>query len=376
MKKRFLSLLLVFCMLLPISAFAFRQEDGIACFNYLKNYLRSNGTYQNGVYTYHGVERSASDSGLEMLFNIILTYDPVSNVLVFADEAQQDLEDDEGFFRAAVTIPYTLNMPYDAVERITILDETYLLTAKIDASFTTQSRDLLEGEDTLGTDALFPYTVALAFRHVQDNLLTPAGFRFSALGLTALYHELYPCDGGEACPSKNFTDVDFKAYYHNAMDWAVVNGVTTGVTPTTFCPSNSCTRAQMVTFLWRAKGSPEPTNTTSRFVDVAAGQYYTKAVIWAVEQGITTGVDATHFMPNNTVTRAQTVTFLWRMEGKPNPTGSASFPDVPAGAYYASAVSWALENHITTGMGNGTFAPNNNCTRAQIVTFLYRAIAE
>ena len=111
-------------------------------------------------------------------------------------------------------------------------------------------------------------------------------------------------------------------------------------------------------------------------MDVPAGQYYTKAVLWAVENEITTGVDAAHFMPHNTVTRAQTVTFLWRMQGKPNPTGSASFPDVPANAYYAKAVAWALENNVTTGMGNGLFAPNNNCTRAQIVTFLYRTIVK
>ena len=132
----------------------------------------------------------------------------------------------------------------------------------------------------------------------------------------------------------------------------------------------------MVTFLWRAKGSPNPTASTSQFVDVPADQYYTKAVIWAVENEITTGVDSTHFMPNNTVTRAQTVTFLWRMEGKPNPASSASFSDVPANAYYAKAVSWALENNVTTGMGGGVFAPNNDCTRAQIVTFLYRAIVK
>ena len=379
MKKRILSLLLALCMLLPISAFALGEADGTACFNYLKNYLRTNGTYQNGVYTYEGLERSASDDGVEMIFHILLSYDPAANALVFADEASQDIQDDEGFFRSQVTIPSTLSMPYAAAERITVLDTTYNLTAQITSDFTTQSNDILVGEDTLGTDDLFPYTIALAFRHVQDNILTPAGYKFDVLGLPALYEELYPsepCDGGASCPSKAFTDVDRTAYYHLAMDWAVVNNVTTGVTPTTFCPSKSCTRAQMVTFLWRAKGSPNPTASTSQFVDVPAGQYYTKAVIWAVEQGITTGVDNTHFMPNNTVTRAQTVTLLWRMEGQPNPASSASFSDVPANAYYAKAVSWALENNVTTGMGGGIFAPNNDCTRAQIVTFLYRTIVK
>ena len=379
MKKRILSLLLVLCMLLPVSAIALGQDAGTDCFNYLKNYLQTNGTYQNGVYSYHGVERSTTDAGMEMVFNLILSYNPSTNALIFADEARQELEDDWGFFRSEVTVPSTLRMPYAATEQISVLDETYYCTASITPDFTTQSNDILVGEETFGTDDLFPYTVALAFRHVQDNILTPAGHKFSALGLTALYEELYPtapCDGGANCPSKAFTDVDRTAYYHLPMDWAVVNNVTTGVTPTTFCPSKSCTRAQMVTFLWRAKGSPNPTASTSQFADVPAGQYYTKAVIWAVENEITTGVDSTHFNPNNTVTRAQTVTFLWRMEGKPNPTGSASFSDVPANAYYAKAVSWALENNVTTGMGGGVFAPNNDCTRAQIVTFLYRAIVK
>ena len=378
MKKRFLSLLVALCLLLPVSAFALGQADGDACFNYLKNYLRTNGTYQSGVYTYEGVERSASDDGIEMVFRIILSYDPAANALIFADEASQAVQDDEGFFRSQVTIPSALRMPYAAMEQISVLDETYVCTAEIRADFTTQSSDILVGEETFGTENLFPYTIALAFRHVQDNILTPAGYKFNALGLTALYEELYPssCDGGADCPSKHFTDVDRKAYYHLPMDWAVVNGVTTGVTPTTFMPNASCTRAQMVAFLWRAKGCPEPAHTTSRFVDVPAGQYYTKAVIWAVEQGVTTGVDETHFMPSRTVTRAQTVTFLWRMQGEPDPVSGASFPDVPANAYYAKAVAWALENHVTTGISGGAFAPNNSCTRAQIVTFLYRTIVK
>ena len=182
------------------------------------------------------------------------------------------------------------------------------------------------------------------------------------------------CDGGKDCPSKIFTDVNQALWYHLPIDWAVTNKVTTGLTPTTFGPNASCTRAQMVTFLWRAVGEPEPKSASNPFVDVPAGQYYAKAVLWALENGITTGIDAAHFAPNNTVTRAQTVTFLWRLKHEPAPTGSQSFPDVPAGQYYAKAVMWAVENNVTNGMGNGLFAPNDNCTRAQIVTFLYRAV--
>ena len=378
MKRRVLCLLLVLCMLLPVSAFALGQEDGAACFDYLKNYLQTNGTFQNGVYTYEGLERSASDDGVQMIFHIFLTYDPAANALTFANEASQDQQDNAVFFRSAVTVPASLRMPYDAVERISVLGQTYFCTAKIASDFTTQSRGILEGEDTFGTEALFPYTVALAFRHVQDNLLTAAGYPFSALGLTALYDELYPsepCDGGDNCPSKVFTDVNRTLWYHLPIDWAVTTGVTNGTSKTTFSPNASCTRAQMVTFLWRAKGEPEPKLQTSKFVDVPADQYYTKAVLWAVENGITDGVDATHFAPGQTVTRAQTVTFLWRMMGKPVPQSSQTFPDVPSGEYYSDAVAWAVENEITNGM-NGVFAPKNDCTRAQIVTFLYRTIVK
>lgn len=182
------------------------------------------------------------------------------------------------------------------------------------------------------------------------------------------------CDGGANCPSAHFRDVDLTKYYHFAMDWAVTTGVTTGVTNTAFEPDRSCTRAQMVTFLWRAMGSPEPVLTSSPFVDVPANKYYTKAVLWALENNITTGVDSTHFMPDRIVNRAQTVTFLWRMKGQPSVSGTTSFSDVPTNAYYARAVAWAAKNGVTTGYANGTFRPDTECSRAQIVTFLYRAI--
>lgn len=183
-----------------------------------------------------------------------------------------------------------------------------------------------------------------------------------------------PCDGGASCPSRVFADVDRGAgsWYHLAVDWAVTSGVTTGMDANHFGPNSSCTRAQMVTFLWRAKGSPAPTRTTNPFVDVPQDQYYYRPVLWALENGVTTGMDATHFGPDSTVTRGQTVTFLWRLEGKPAPKGSGGFRDVPASEYYAKAVAWAVENGITNGVGEGRFAPDDPCTRAQIVTFLWR----
>ncbi|MBQ9046059.1 MAG: S-layer homology domain-containing protein [Oscillospiraceae bacterium] len=183
-----------------------------------------------------------------------------------------------------------------------------------------------------------------------------------------------PCPGDDTCPSIELADVDRspESWYHEAVDWAFVNGVTKGTSATTFSPDDACTRAQAVTFLWRAKGSPEPTATSCDFTDVPQDAYYFKAVLWAVENGVTQGVDATHFAPDAKCTRAHIVTFLYRAEkgaaGAENP-----FVDVPAGEWYTEAVLWAVENGITQGMDATHFAPGNDCTRAQIVTFLYRA---
>ena len=174
-----------------------------------------------------------------------------------------------------------------------------------------------------------------------------------------------------------FVDVPADAYYADAVKWAVENKpvVTTGTDSTHFSPNKDCTRAQMVTFLWRAAGEPEPTSKKNPFADVKSSEYYYKAVLWANEQGITTGTSATTFSPSATVTRAQTVTFLWRMEGTPTVKVKNPFKDVKSGQYYTDAVLWAVENGITNGKTASTFAPNDPCTRAQIVTFLYRDLA-
>lgn len=170
-----------------------------------------------------------------------------------------------------------------------------------------------------------------------------------------------------------FVDVKDSEFYTTPVIWAVENGITNGTSATTFGPNDPCTRGQIVTFLWRAAGSPEPTSSRNPFKDVKSSDYYYKAVLWAVEKGITNGVSATEFAPNATCTRGQVVTFLWRAKGKPSVSGTNPFTDVKAGEYYTEAVVWAVKNGITTGMSATTFAPNNNCTRGQIVTFLYRA---
>ena len=168
-----------------------------------------------------------------------------------------------------------------------------------------------------------------------------------------------------------FSDVSTSAYYYEAVKWAQEKGITGGIGNGLFGPNRPCTRAQIVTFLWRAAGSPEP-KAMSSFADVSTDAYYAKAVAWAVENGITTGTGDGKFSPDATCTRAQSVTFLFRAIGK-LVDSKAEFSDVLTDSYYANAVAWAVENGVTNGIGGGLFGPNNSCTRAQIVTFLFRA---
>ncbi|MFQ8837964.1 MAG: S-layer homology domain-containing protein [Oscillospiraceae bacterium] len=170
----------------------------------------------------------------------------------------------------------------------------------------------------------------------------------------------------------SFVDVPSGSYYEDAVDWAVANGITTGTDAAHFSPDGICTRAQAVTFLWRAAGRPAPESRTMPFTDVPADSYYYDAVLWAVENGITKGTSSTTFSPDDTCTRAQIVTFLWRSEQSPAAGSSNPFTDVSADAYYADAVLWAVKEAITTGTTRTTFSPDAECTRAQIVTFLWR----
>ena len=169
-----------------------------------------------------------------------------------------------------------------------------------------------------------------------------------------------------------FIDVKSGDYFYDAVLWAVEQKITSGTSATTFSPAVSCTRAQMVTFLWRAAGSPKVENVSNPFTDVKLSSYDYDAVLWAIKNGVTSGTSATTFHPDNTVTRGQTVTFLYQNAGSPDVETTGSFTDVAATSYYAQAVAWAVKNSITTSVGNGKFAPDADCTHAQIVTFLYR----
>ena len=180
-----------------------------------------------------------------------------------------------------------------------------------------------------------------------------------------------PAPGGTT--QNPFVDVKQGDYYYDAVQWAVGKKITSGTSATTFTPDGICTRAQTVTFLWRSQGSPKAAGAENPFTDVSKDAYYYDAVLWAVEQGITNGTSATTFSPDATVTRGQTAAFLWRVAKQPQADQTANpFADVTQDAYYYNAVLWAVAKEITNGTSSTTFSPDQGCTRAQIVTFLWR----
>lgn len=173
-------------------------------------------------------------------------------------------------------------------------------------------------------------------------------------------------------PENPFEDVSEGAYYYDAVLWAVREGVTEGTSATTFSPDDTCTRGEMAAFLWKAAGSPEAANRENPFADVSETAYYYKAVLWAVENGITEGTSADMFSPDDICTRGQMSVFLYRYAGSPTVSGDSPFVDVAANTYYYNAILWAVQKGITVGTSKTTFSPDDSCTRAQIVTFLYR----
>ncbi|MBQ6430663.1 MAG: S-layer homology domain-containing protein [Oscillospiraceae bacterium] len=243
---------------------------------------------------------------------------------------------------------------------------------------------LTEGKHCTRCDYKVAQEVVPALGHAWDEgkvtkpaTATAKGEKtFTCTRCGATRTEDIPATGGGSNP---FKDIKTSDYFYNAVLWAAENGVTTGTSATTFSPNATCTRGQVVTFLWRSSGCPEPKSTNNPFKDVKATDYFYKAVLWAAENGVTTGTSATTFSPNAPCTRAHVVTFLWRAQGEPTPANTNNpFKDVTAGQYYTTAVLWAVshEPQITNGTGATTFSPNNPCTRGQIVTFLYRAMAD
>ena len=213
------------------------------------------------------------------------------------------------------------------------------------------------GEDAAVLRTVVGYTGSAAETYAKEN-----GLNFTSLG---------------AVPTSTaFTDVAESAWYYTPVQWAVANGITSGTSETTFSPGNQCTRAQAVTFLWNAKGQPEPKSTKNPFTDVKSTAWYYKAVLWAVENGITSGTSPTTFSPNNTCTRGQIVTFFHNYAGKPAASGKNPFTDVPEKQWYYQPILWAVSEGVTAGLTPTTFGPTNTCTRGQIVTFLYNYLGK
>ena len=230
------------------------------------------------------------------------------------------------------------------------------------------------------TKAVIPESVI----EMWDETFQKTAENFTIYGYANSYAETYAKEHNipflvlekeEVPPKKPFKDVTEGIYYYEPVLWAVDKNITTGWKDDEFAPELSCTRGQVVTFLWRAMGKPEPSTTENPFIDVLENEYYTKAVLWALEKGITTGYDSTHFAPEATVTRSQFVTFLHRTENKPSYSVENPFKDVEQGHYY-DAILWAYENGITTGLNETTFGSEDSCTRGQVVTFLYRALKD
>ena len=254
----------------------------------------------------------------------------------------------------SITVKSAKNGDVTASHKSASKGTTVTLTVDPDKGYVLDTLTVLDGKDK---------EIKLTEKNGKYTFTMPAG----KVTVEAMFE-------AEQSTGKNpFTDVPAGSYYEDAVIWAVDKGITTGTGNGRFSPDAPCTRAQIVTFLWRAAGSPAPKSMSS-FSDVPAEAFYAKAVAWAVEKGITSGTGDGKFSPDATCTRAQAVTFLYRANGSPAVSGNSAFTDVAADAYYAAAVKWAEKNGITGGIGGGLFGSNNNCTRAQIVTFLYRSV--
>ena len=252
-----------------------------------------------------------------------------------------------------ITVKSAKNGDVTASHKSAAKGTTITLTVDPDKGYVLDTLTVLDGKDK---------EIKLTEKNGKYTFTMPA----SKVTVAAMFK-------AEQSTGKNpFTDVPAGSYYEDAVIWAVDKGITTGTSTTTFNPNGICTRAQAVTFLWRAAGSPAAKSAVMPFTDVKAGSYYYDAVLWAVEQGITKGTSDTMFSPDATCTRAQIVTFLWRSQKSPAAGTANPFADVKSTAYYADAVLWAVKENITKGTASTTFNPDADCTRAQIVTFLWR----
>lgn len=386
MKKRLFAFLLVILLVLgTVPAFAAKAPDAAdAAFAYLEKVCREQGTPQDGSqYTF-----TLRRTDLTYSWNFHFCYDAsdrtITITLGLADDSlppyrQKFIIDPDAASRLTSVFQMRTS-DAAATLRWVRMGETYITKSYKMYTGDQQNfdvyipdvyyRSVVFSREQNSEFLNFNKTCCLWFVTLLQEYLEPGGYSWRDLAPETVPHQGKGVDGA-------FSDVTKADYYFSPVLWCAVHDITTGTSDRTFSPKDTCTRAEVVTFLWRAAGEPEPNATTTRFVDVDLNSWYGKAVLWAVEQGITDGVDSTHFSPKTGCTRGQVVTFLSRAKnGVPSGEAVNEFRDVHPGAYYYNPVLWAVEQRITEGVTRNTFAPNDVCMRGQIVTFVMRAYAD
>lgn len=365
--KRILSVLLMTVLLLSLFtgvASASRQSDAA---QHLIDYVMEHGeerpNFGNTCYVYSlpsNTDQNTTASGNTMTY-----YPNLQKISVSAHASWHSISMD---ISAAGVIQDCYLTSMSTQELIPIQPATVRRDTKL--AFTT-----FNGTEALQAEA--ERYLSVAFHRAlsyMNTLLKAGGYSLADLGFTAYTPYSSVCQYLDQCPGRKFSDMPAGGTWsHDAIDWAIVENITTGTAAATFSPNMDCSRGQIVTFLWRAAGSPKAAGTEHPFTDVAPGAYYFDAMLWAVEQGITSGSSATTFSPDRVCSRSEVVTFLWRANGQPEAEyEDHRFGDVEAGSFYEDAVMWAVSKSITQGTSSSTFAPGLGCSRAQVVTFLYR----
>ncbi len=366
--KRILSMLLMLALVLSLLsgvASASRQSDAA---QYLKEYVMEHGEYRsnfNNSYVYSLPDTRdfiGTSSGDSFLYSLETDFIMVS-ASAYGPSARFDIPL-SGIITECLASDVG-NEEWIPIDPKLIRADTKLLFTNFDG--TEKQQEFTEQYLTTAFHRLLS--------HVNKALKT-GGYSLADLGFVNYTPYDSVCYYLTDCPGKKFTDMPTGGTWaHDPIDWAVRNNITTGTSATTFSPDMACSRGQIVTFLWRAAGSPKASVTEHPFTDVTPGSYYYDAMLWAVEKGITTGSSATTFSPDRVCSRSEVVTFLWRANGSPAAENeNLYFADVEEGSFYEEAVAWAVSKNITQGTGEGAFSPKLSCSRAQVVTFLYRAI--
>ena len=371
--KRLLCCLTLAAMLIGLFSGVVYADRGADAVSYLKNYLKANGKEVH-VFDTHllSVGLPAVTDGSHSITGPSVRYSVNGDAIIaegFALDTTVQITLDQTGKRSEVTYSNMLFERQDTFEHAGVRADTTI--PEYDLSDFSEAEQLV-----IRTDLAKAFHRAL---QGLNELLKTGGYSLADLGFTNYIPYDGVCGYLAQCPGKQFKDMPAGGTWsHDAIDWAVEQKITTGSSTTTFSPDATCTRAQIVTFLWRSTGSINPENDVNPFSDVSDDAYYRDAVLWALENGITTGTSDTAFSPDAVCTRAQVVTFLYRFafHGADIPASDEiphSFPDVPTDAYYAVPVVWAVNAAITNGTSPTTFSPNAGCTRAQVVTFLYRS---